>query len=94
MIWWKMEGLPTLRRSLLCNGSSCIIMSYADMKNKIFPNGFQQRFALIVLLGLLSVTLTGCQIFASKVARQYLDGIPSNAHLAMLPFINHTAVPG
>ena len=63
------------------------------MKNKIFPIWLQQRFALIFLLGLLSATLTGCQIFASKVSREYHDGIPSNAHLAMLPFINHTAVP-
>ena len=63
------------------------------MKSKVFPNRLPQRYAFFFLLGVLSVTLTGCQIFASKISRQYHDGIPGNTHLAILPFINHTAVP-
>lgn len=67
--------------------------NYACMKNKAFPNRFRQRYAFIFLLSVLCVMLTGCQIFASKIARQYHDGIPGNTHLAMLPFINHIEVP-
>ena len=63
------------------------------MKNKLFSGRLQQRFASIFILSLLSILLTGCQVNASKIAKQYQNGIPRDSHLAMLPFISHTGVP-
>ncbi|USE36881.1 hypothetical protein [Endozoicomonas sp. SCSIO W0465] len=68
-------------------------MSYANMRNKRFTGRFQQPFAFILMLGLLSMTLTGCQLTASKIDKQYQDGIPRSSGLAILPFISHTRIP-
>ncbi len=44
------------------------------MKNKLFSGRLQQRFASIFVLSLLSILLAGCQVNASKIAKQYQKG--------------------
>lgn len=63
------------------------------MKNKHFTGRFQHRLAFICLLGLLSVTLAGCQtngrIFPDYNQEKLLKG----SSWTVLPFISHTNVP-
>ncbi len=63
------------------------------MKNRPFTARFQQPFAFIFILGLLSVMLAGCQLNASRVAKKYQNGIPRDSHLAIMPFVSHSPIP-
>lgn len=64
------------------------------MKNRLFTGGLRQRFAAICLLGLLSVTLTGCQNFSSDLFPDlYQEEFPESTGWAVLPFISQIGVP-
>ncbi|MFK0569735.1 hypothetical protein [Endozoicomonas sp.] len=63
------------------------------MKNKQLTGRYTRSFAVTCLLGLLSITLAGCQGYADKLTSLYQEERLEGTNWAVLPFISHTNTP-
>ncbi|WP_209200429.1 hypothetical protein [Salinisphaera sp. G21_0] len=68
-------------------------MSYANMKNNIFPNWLRQRYAFIFIVSFFAVMLAGCQTNGKMFPELKQEKLTKDNNWTVLPFISHAKVP-